>query len=108
MSWATGYIARLERGETVEFRPRGRSMEPLIKSGQLVRVIPDIATRVFKPGDIVLCRIGALDFLHKILKIDPTENGIAKLYQIGNNKGRINGWIRKQHIFGVLTYIEAE
>jgi hypothetical protein len=42
MGWATGYIAKLQAGETVSFRPRGSSMVPKIGSnaifGRLVRV----------------------------------------------------------------------
>lgn len=35
MGWATHYIAKLEQGETVTFRPRGDSMKGKINSGQL-------------------------------------------------------------------------
>ena len=35
MGWATGHIAKLKAGETVSFRPRGDSMVPKIRSGEL-------------------------------------------------------------------------
>jgi hypothetical protein len=38
MGWAAHYIQALERGEIVSFRPRGQSMNPRIRSGQLVTV----------------------------------------------------------------------
>jgi hypothetical protein len=40
MGWATQYIAQLQEGETVQFRPRGNSMEGKISSGQLCTVEP--------------------------------------------------------------------
>jgi hypothetical protein len=47
MGWASGHIARLQKGETVSFRPRGNSMKGKIDSGQLCTVAPvDPATLV--------------------------------------------------------------
>ena len=40
MGWATGYIDRLKRGETNQFRPRGDSMASEINSGQFCTVVP--------------------------------------------------------------------
>jgi len=40
MGWATPYIEKLRRGETVQFRPRGNSMAGKIESGQLCTVVP--------------------------------------------------------------------
>jgi hypothetical protein len=48
--------ARVAGGETVEFRPAGNSMVPLIQSRQNVRVEPVDATKV-EVGDIVLVRV---------------------------------------------------
>ena len=81
MGWASGYIERLKRGETVTFRPRGGSMTGRIESGQLCTVAPiaDIAT--LRVDDIVLCRVHGAEYLHLIKAMD---NG---RFQIGNNKG---------------------
>lgn len=38
--WADGYISELNAGRSVDFRPRGNSMVPRIKSGDLVTVDP--------------------------------------------------------------------
>jgi hypothetical protein len=38
MGWATPYIDKLKKGETVQFRPRGNSMSGRIESGQLCTV----------------------------------------------------------------------
>jgi len=55
MGWATRYIEQLQRGETVQFRPRGQSMAGKIDSGQLCTVcsVADCGSLVV--GDIVLC-----------------------------------------------------
>lgn len=53
MGWATQYIAKLQAGETVRFRPRGSSMSGKIESGQLCTVEP-VDVNTIKVGDIVL------------------------------------------------------
>ena len=93
--WATGHIKRLQEGETVSFRPWGNSMSPKIKSGQLVIVAPVEGN--LEVGDIVLCQVGGHQYLHLVKAIKGDR------YQIGNNKGRINGWIGKTQIFGRLV-----
>lgn len=69
---------------TVKLRPRGRSMEPLIKDGQEV-VIKPFGKDSPRVGQPVLCRVGRKTFLHKVVEI--TEEG----YVISNNKGFVNG-----------------
>ena len=97
MSWATKYIKNLKAGETVQFRPKGNSMTPRIKSGQLCKVKPvDIID--LKTNDVVLCRVGGSDYLHIVTAID---NGRV---QISNNKGHINGWTRT--VYGKLIKVE--
>lgn len=99
MGWATGYIARLQRGETVSFRPRGHSMTGKIESGQLCTVAPvDPATLAV--GDIVLCRVRGAEYLHLVKAIQDGR------FQIGNNRGRINGWIGAAGVFGKCTKVE--
>ena len=99
MGWATHYIAKLKDGETVSFRPRGNSMSGKIESGQLCTVVPasDVDLKV---GDIVLCKVNGQEYLHLIKAIQGPR------YQIGNNRGRINGWVSVNSIFGLLTCVE--
>lgn len=97
MSWATGYIERLRAGETVKFRPRGGSMTGKIESGQLCTVEPLATDTILSVGDIVLCRVRSAQYLHLVKAI---RNG---QYQIGNNRGGINGWITMNAIYGRLT-----
>jgi len=99
MGWAIQYITKLKNGETVSFRPRGNSMSGKIESGQLCTVRPasDVDLEV---GDIVLCKVNGREYLHLIKAIQGSR------YQIGNNRGRINGWVSINSIFGILTSVE--
>lgn len=100
MSWATGHIARLQAGETVQFRPRGNSMTGKIESGQLCTVEPvDPAT--LRVGDIVLCKVNGRQYLHLISAIQGGS------FQISNNKGFINGRVGANAIYGKCVRVEA-
>lgn len=99
MAWADNYIKQLEAGGTVRFRPRGGSMTGLIESGQLVTVRPREQGRGLDVGQIVLCRVQGAQYLHKIVAVSSDGR-----YQIGNNKGRINGWANE--IYGVVVSVE--
>jgi len=99
MGWASGHIARLDRGETVSFRPRGSSMAGRIESGQLCTVEPVGATAL-AVGAIVLCRVRGKDYLHLIKSID------GERFLIGNNRGGINGWVSAGAIHGRCTRVE--
>lgn len=101
MGWATEYIARLQRGETVQFRPRGNSMKGKIESGQLCTVEP-VEAGALKVGDIVLCRVNGRQYLH-LIKIKAIQ---GERFQIGNNRGRINGWVSANCIYGGCVRIE--
>jgi hypothetical protein len=98
MGWATGYIAKLVAGETVQFRPRGQSMRGRIESGQLCTVTP--APEVLEVGDIVLCKVRGREYLH-LVKARQGER-----YLIGNNRGRINGWVTRGAIHGKCVRVE--
>jgi hypothetical protein len=45
-------------------------------------------------GDIVLCKVAGNEYLHIVKAIEDGR------YQIGNNRGFINGWIGPEHIYG--------
>lgn len=97
MGWANGHIARLQTGNTVTFRPRGHSMTPLVKSGQLCTVEP-VQVADVKVGDIVLCKVMGRDYLHLVKAV---RDGLC---QIGNNKGHINGWTKA--VYGRLVQVD--
>ncbi|MGE0494842.1 MAG: S24 family peptidase [Vulcanimicrobiota bacterium] len=100
MGWANSYIAALQRGETVSFRPRGHSMKGRIESGDLVTVAP-VDPAQLRKGDIVLCKVGRSQFLHLI---QARRHG---QFLIGNNVGGTNGWIGASSIYGLLVSVEG-
>lgn len=105
MGWASGYIQKLQAGETVSFRPRGNSMTPKIESGQLCTVVPAGKGQVMlQKGDIVLCRVRSSEYLHLIHATK--AHGDSRTFLIGNNKGHENGWIPESQIFGKLVKVE--
>ena len=99
MGWATVYIDKLRKGETVQFRPRGNSMKGKIDSGQLCTVAPVKAEEVVV-GDIVLCKVNGNQYLHLVKATQ------GQRFQIGNNRGRINGWVGPNGIYGKCIRIE--
>src|SRR5437868_14078082 len=100
MGWATGHIQKLQAGETVKFRPRGHSMSGKIESGQLCTVEP-VDPETIGVGDIVLCKVNGREYLHLVKAIQGPR------FQIGNNRGRINGWISAGAIYGRCIEVEA-
>ena len=99
MSWATHYMQQLREGKTVSFRPRGHSMKGKIESGQLCTVAP-VDAGVLAVGDIVLCKVNGRHYLHLVKAVD------GERFLIGNNRGRTNGWISPNAIFGRLVSVE--
>lgn len=100
MGWAIAYIAKLKNGETISFRPRGNSMQGKIESGQLCTVEPIADFAELRKGDIVLCKVNGSEYLHLIKAIQGLR------FQIGNNRGRINGWVGTNSIFGKCVEIK--
>ena len=110
MGWATQYIKQLQEGKSVIFRPRGNSMQGRIESGQEVCVIPlkwrDGIIELPKVGEIVLCKVRGKEYLHLVKAIRRVETG--EQYQIGNNKGFINGWTNLNSIYGRVLTIDGD
>ncbi len=101
MGWATHHIDKLKTGETVSFRPRGNSMVGKVESGQLCTVAPIQDHSTLRVGDIVLCKVGGSEYLHLVKAIQGGR------FQIGNNRGRINGWVGAGSVFGKCIKVEA-
>ncbi len=70
-------------------------MSPRIKSGQLCTVEP---AGQYSVGDIVLCHVRGRAYLHFVKAVRKGS------YQIGNNRGHINGWTTA--VFGKLVKTE--
>lgn len=88
----------MQRGETTKITPHGSSMKGKVNDGDTVTLEP---AGDLKVDDIVLVRVGGNVYLHLIKAIDGEQ------YQIGNNRGRINGWAGKTAIYGKAIKIEA-
>jgi hypothetical protein len=99
VGWASAHIEKLRGGEAVSFRPRGNSMTGKVESGQLCKVEP-VDPADLSVGDIVLCKVNGREYLHLIKAIQ------GQRFQIGNNRGRINGWISAGAIFGICVKVE--
>jgi len=83
-------------------------MTPRIKSGELCTVSPIKLEKkeqdtllLLSVGDVVLCKVHGKEYLHLIKAVQG-----GKRFQIGNNKGKINGWIGINGIFGKLEKVE--
>lgn len=74
-------------------------MSGKIESGQLCTVVP-VRIEELAVGDIVLCKVNGFQYLHLIKAVQ------GERFQIGNNRGRINGWTGKNSIFGKCVRIE--
>lgn len=99
MNWVKQQVEKLQKGEQVQYRPKGNSMQPKINSGELVTVSPDLSD--LDKGDIVLCKVSGKYFTHLVSAIKGEQ------FQISNNKGHVNGWITKNGIFGRVINVEA-
>ena len=75
-------------------------MRGKIESGQLCTVKPVTDSTTLAKGDIVLCKVNGNEYLHLIKAIQGPR------FQIGNNRGRINGWIGANSIFSKCVCIE--
>lgn len=75
-------------------------MVPLIRSRQLVTVAPVHPARV-EVGDIVLARVSGSVYLHLVTAVSGDR------VQIGNNRGRINGWTSHDRVFGLCVAVEG-
>ena len=96
-SWAADAIADLKEGKPVQIRPRGKSMTGRINDGALVTIEP---ADLYSIGEIVLATVKNKDYLHLITDFINNE------FQIGNNFGKINGWVNKEFIFGKVIKVE--
>lgn len=90
----------LKNGEECIVVGFGQSMTPILKSGQPVKVTPVTEDMELKKNDIVFCKVNGYYYLHKISAIRNKNS-----YQISNNHGHINGWIKKSNIYGKVVEI---
>ena len=71
----------------------------MVHVGDTASPLPEILA-MLRPGDIVLCKVRGTEYLHFVKSVQDAR------YQIGNNRGHINGWIGPSSIFGRLVKVE--
>ncbi|WP_371502367.1 S26 family signal peptidase [Kitasatospora sp. NBC_00374] len=100
MGMLDAVAGRVAGGATVEFRPTGSSMVPLIRSRQQVVVGP-VDPALLEVGDVVLARVSGTVYLHLVSAVDPARRRV----QISNNRGRVNGWTGHDRVFGICLSV---
>lgn len=101
MGWINEAIKELKAGRSVQIRPHGGSMRGRIESGQLVTVAPVKASEVVV-NDVVLVAWKGNYLLHLIKEV------AADQFLIGNNLGKINGWVARDAVIGRVVDVVDE
>lgn len=99
MSWVKDALEELGKGNPASIRPVGGSMRGRIESGQLVTLKPAIPAEIEK-NDIVFIRWKGNYLLHVVTDKKDDE------LQIGNNLGKINGWVPFEALIAKVIKIE--
>ena len=98
MNWKDAVIQKLKNGESVTIKGCGNSMTPKFKNGDKIKLDP--VNRELKVGDAVFVKVGKSVFTHLITAIRGDQ------FQISNNHGHVNGWAKKDSIYGIAVGIE--
>ncbi len=89
---------KLKSGLTGKITGYGQSMTPILKNGQSVICEPVKDDTKLNKKDIVLCKVKGHYYLHLIWAIRNDKE-----YLIGNNRGRPNGWVSRNQIYGKVV-----
>jgi hypothetical protein len=100
MSWVKEAIVQLNKGQEVSVRPSGGSMRGRIESGQRVTLKPALYDEV-EAEDVIFIRWKGNYLLHLLLEKKDQQ------LLIGNNLGKINGWIPAGALIAKVIAIEA-
>lgn len=89
----------LIQGKTVQIKPQGYSMYPVIVPGRDEAVVAPVNPDMVKRGDVILYRRDeSILVLHRIWKRKGNE-----LYLVGDNQKEIEGPLRPDQVRGILT-----
>lgn len=94
------HVAPVKAGETVQFRPTGNSMNPKIKSGQLVTVEP-IGKKPPEEGEVIFCKVKGKVMLHECTAVKGKQYRISPHHQKHHN-----GWVTMKSVYGRVTKVE--
>ena len=101
MGWVNDAVRELSAGREVQIRPRGGSMRGRIESGDLVMLAP-VSPQDVKVDDVVLVHWRGNYLLHLIREVRGNE------LLIGNNIGKINGWVSVTEVQGRVVSISHD
>jgi hypothetical protein len=98
--------ASLQRGQTISYRSSGWSLYPRVHSNDLCTFKPVRSTREVEEGDIVFCEVqpGNRFYSHSVLTKYVGQGEWQ--FEIGNKRGRSNGWCKMEQIYGKLTDVQ--
>lgn len=104
MSKASFIASLLQQGQHIEkYKEAGNSMLPILKSNQAVSLEPVTEKTILEVGTIVFCKVKGNYYTHLISAIRK-RNGTTE-YQISNNHGFVNGWVKLKNIYGKVIKI---
>ena len=98
VGWVNDARRELAEGRTVQVRPTGGSMRGRIESGQFVTIAP-INPADVRLDDVVLVAWRGGFLLHIVKEVK------ADQLLIGNNIGRINGWVSRAAVVGKVIAV---
>ena len=78
-------------------------MDPIIKSGQRVRVEPVDRDRL-EVGDAVMVEVNGSSMLHLVSAIDLERRRV----EIAGTGGEVNGWTPFDCVYGICTRIDDD
>lgn len=99
MTWVKSALQQLSENEECKIRPLGGSMRGRIESGQLVTILKATFNDV-NIEDVVFIKWKNNYLLHIIKDIKDDD------ILIGNNLGKINGWVSSDAIIGKVINVE--
>ena len=99
MGWVKEALKELSESGICKIRPQGGSMRGRIESGQLVTIEKVIPEQV-KIDDAALVKWKGNYLLHIIKEVKEEE------VLIGNNLGKLNGWIPLRDVIGKVVKVE--
>ncbi len=99
MGWVNDARAELAAGRTVQIRLSGGSMRGRIESAQLVTLAPAAGSDV-RVDDVVLVEWRGNFLLHLVKEVKDGQ------LLIGNNVGKINGWVAASAVVGKVIAVE--
>jgi hypothetical protein len=88
---------KLRNGESGVITKINNQLSPIISINERCVTVPPTANYKYLINQIVFCRVGGNYFFYKIVNIKGLK------YQVGDNHGKLYGWIGKKDILGLYV-----